>query len=544
MEKKQVGPFQIVKRLGTNRRQHVYHARQTEQNRDVALKFIKIPPNIDWSDALDKINREVQELQKLKHPNLIRVYGAGVEDDQIFFATELIKGESIASMLSRRGRLSPDLVVDYGRQIAEVLHYLHKHELVHSKLTPDKLLITPDNQVKIADLRLNRPKRRRWDSGGRRNLELAAYMAPEQFTEAATQKSDFYSLGVILYEMLTGKLPVEPDTIGRLAKTKQTAPVPSVSQSIMNCPVWLDKIVTQLLQPTPRQRPHSARAITFAFDEIKKIETTGKSAVSQVSGNFNPLTAGADKSEANRLLGNKPAKSAKEDRGPFYERTGFQIVALIAIAALIIGMMIPRSETALMNEYRAEVESNDPEQWKEAALGLKEIMDRSSSSNQEEAADLYFQARQQTLVLIAEEGILNVLQSDNMQKLVKAVQMQKAGQDVEAMEAFQRLASSVDPEGDDRHIYNESMERILSLAESMELPDDPELITKLIEMTDSAETRPELSKAEVLLGRVTIKFANESSFKSIREEAMKRLIEVRKSIAIIEGQAQAESEAE
>ena len=240
MEKTYVGPFLIVKKLGS-RRQKVYHARQTEQNRDVALKFISVPPSVEWTKALDKIDREVNELQKLHHPNLVKVYGAGVDGERIFFATELIDGESLSAILARRGKLTPDLVVEYGRQIAEVLRYLHSQDLIHSKLTPEKILVTEDHRIKISDLRLNRSKRRRWDSTRRRELDIAAYMAPEQFTEGATQKSDFYSLGVILFEMLTGKLPYAPDTMGRMTKQKMNAPVPSVAANMMNCPIWLDK---------------------------------------------------------------------------------------------------------------------------------------------------------------------------------------------------------------------------------------------------------------------------------------------------------------
>jgi serine/threonine protein kinase len=253
VENTQVGPFLIIKKLGTNRRQRVYHARQTEQNRDVALKFISLPPEVEWSKALGKIELEVGELQKLKHPNLVKVYGAGVHDEEIFFANELIDGESLSAILSRRGKITPDLVVEYGRQIADVLRYLHHRELIHSKLNPEKILITPDHKVKIADLRLNRSRRRRWDSRRHRELDIAAYMAPEQFTDGATHKSDLYSLGVILFEMLTGKLPYEPDTMGRMTRMKMNAPVPSAATHVMNCPIWLDKIITQMRAAEPSQ---------------------------------------------------------------------------------------------------------------------------------------------------------------------------------------------------------------------------------------------------------------------------------------------------
>ena len=266
MENTHVGPFLIIKKLGRSRRQRVYHARQTEQERDVALKFVSISPNVEWVEALDKIQREVNQLQKLKHKNLVEIYGAGVSDDnKIFFAIELVEGESLASVLSRRGKLTIDLVVEYGQQIAWALRYLHSLDLIHSKLTPEKILVTSDNQVKVSDLRLNRSNRRRWDATKQRELDMAAYMAPEQFSVGASQKSDFYSLGVILFEMLTGKLPYPLDTMSRMRQEKLNAPVPSVATHLLNCPVWLDKIVSQMLSPDPEKRPHSAHAISIGY---------------------------------------------------------------------------------------------------------------------------------------------------------------------------------------------------------------------------------------------------------------------------------------
>ena len=108
----------------------------------------------------------------------MKVYGAGVDQQRVFFASELIEGESLATVLSRRGKLTPDLVVEYGRQIADVLRYLHSKDLIHSKLTPEKILLTSEHRIKIADLRLNRPKKRRWDKTRQRELDAAAYMAP------------------------------------------------------------------------------------------------------------------------------------------------------------------------------------------------------------------------------------------------------------------------------------------------------------------------------------------------------------------------------
>lgn len=530
VENTQVGPFLVLKKLGTNRRQRVYHARQTEQNRDVALKFISIPPDVEWTTALEKIELEVKELQKLKHPNLVKVYGAGVHEDQIFFATELVEGENLAAILSRRGKITPDLVVEYGRQLAEVLLYLHERELVHSKLMPEKILITPDHQVKVADLRLNRSKRRRWDSGRHRELDIAAYMAPEQFTEGATNKSDFYSLGVIVYEMLAGRLPYEPDTMGRMTNMKMNAPVPSVAAHVMDCPFWMDKIVTQMLQPNPRQRPHSARAIVLAFEEIRKLATNRKAAVDQMTGGFNALNAGADKTEARRLLGKKNRKNVPESS--IFQSVPFMIVSLFAIVAVLAFMLWPPSTKQRMAQIRNLLESPNTKDWSEARVLLKPIVD-GQGTYASEAEALYFLARRKSLVQRAERGVSNRLQSESEQIFGQAVTFQKEGRDPEAIELFQQLVNTVSSTDDERHIYVESLERLEVLKNKTVVATDLELLHQQIETTQSAETVAELNAAKDLLGKVILKFAGETGYGEVVERANRSLEAVKRRLAAI-----------
>ena len=461
MENTKVGPFRIVKRLGTSRRQQVFHARQEDQGRDVVLKFISLPPSIEWAKALDKIERETAELRKLRHTNLVRVYGVGVhdEDSRIFFATELVDGEPLSAILARRGKLAPDLVVEYGHQIAEALKYIHNREVIHSKLTPEKIIVTSDHKVKVSDLRLNRAKKRRWDASRKRDLEIAAYMAPEQFDEGATQKSDFYSLGVILYELLTGRLPYEPDTMGRMAKTKKENAATPVSEVVMNCPIWLDKIVMQMVNPDPRQRPHSARAITFAFEEIKKIDATQKSAASQVAGSFNPLNAGVDKTEARKALGKKPTRE-KIDDTPFYQKTPFMVTTLVAMLALMIWLAIPQSDAAFLDEVREKIASRDPENWRKAAADINkrfgDALDGGEGEHAAEATELYYETKEKLLEINAKSGIApgaRNFYTPDINAYIEAVQKFLAGERLAAKAEFERLVREVDPDGRERHVY-------------------------------------------------------------------------------------------
>lgn len=526
MENTYVGPFLVIKRLGTNRRQKVYHARQTEQNRDIALKFISFPSTVEWNAALEKIELESAELQKLRHPNLVKIFGAGVHEEKVFFATELVPGESLASLLARRGKITTDLVVEYGRQIAEALHYLHSRELVHSKLTPEKVLITPENVVKVSDVRINRTKRRRWDTNRLRELDIAAYMAPEQFSEAATAKSDLYSLGVIIYEMLTGKLPYDLENISRMAKLKSNASPPSVASDVIGCPIWLDKLVAQMLEPDPRKRPHSARAIALAMEEIKKLDSSKKSTAAQVLGSFNALNAGVDKTEARELLIKK--KKKKDAGSDWLQSIPFLVASLVLVVALLTFFLWPEGVARRMNRFEALVNSELPDNWLSARDGLKKIKDSSAApAIKQKAGVLYDLARRKTLIHRAETGRSPVLQSGNVKEFSRVFRLERDEDYLDALEGYQQLVKKISPEEDEYYIAEEAKSRITDLQGKFDVPESLEEIAKLLPKLGVAETIDDIKFNNDVLGKIIIKFAGDPKFVETIAEAERILEENR-----------------
>src|SRR5688572_25663930 len=155
IDKGRLGPFVLEQRLGRQRNGTVYHAVHIERRRAMAVRLMS--QHLGHSRiGVPEFAREVDFLKTLEHPNVVRVFGGGVFDDEAYIAMELVKGESLDEVLARGGRLPWQTVVDYATQACASLEYAHQRGTVHQNLTPAKLLVTPEGQIKITDFRGNR----------------------------------------------------------------------------------------------------------------------------------------------------------------------------------------------------------------------------------------------------------------------------------------------------------------------------------------------------------------------------------------------------
>ena len=217
---KQIGPYTLGAPLGRGANGVVYRARHDVMDRLVALKIMHVDPQVpSESSASDPslstasmFLREAKAAGRLQHPAIVTLYDAGQEEDVYYLAMELIEGENLATTLRRETRLSPPIVIDLGVRVAEGLHAAHRRDVVHRDIKPSNLMMLHNGTVKIADFGIARlvadssAVGTMAPSGGM--VGTANYMSPEQARgEPVDARSDIFSLGVVLYQALTGKKP-------------------------------------------------------------------------------------------------------------------------------------------------------------------------------------------------------------------------------------------------------------------------------------------------------------------------------------------------
>lgn len=249
------GRYALERPLGHGAMSVVDLARDTELDRDVALK--RLAENFARDDDLRaRFQREARLAARLAHPNVVRVYDVGLDDDERpFIAMEFVDGETLAELVARRGPLPPEEVADLGIQACRALAAAHEAGLVHRDVKPQNLILRRDGVLKLGDFGVAFGLEGTRLTMAGTVLGTAAYLAPEQARgEEVTAAADVYGLGAVLYELLTGRPPRTPTTIAELTATERI-PEPQ------NAPPRLAHVVMRCLAADADDRPASAAAV-------------------------------------------------------------------------------------------------------------------------------------------------------------------------------------------------------------------------------------------------------------------------------------------
>src|SRR4051812_28400628 len=204
----QVGPFLVEKEIGAGAMGAVYRAKYVKTGQLVAIKVMAPHAGSASAHGLARFEREAPILKQLRHPNIVRLFGIGKHQGMPYYAMEYIQGETLDRVIARRDRMTWEQVVDLGQQLCAALQHAHQAGIVHRDLKPSNLMILPDGTLKLTDFGIAKDLDVTQLTATNSTVGTAAYMSPEQcMGQEITLKSDLYSLGVVLYELLTGRKP-------------------------------------------------------------------------------------------------------------------------------------------------------------------------------------------------------------------------------------------------------------------------------------------------------------------------------------------------
>lgn len=254
--------FKLGDRLGMGTVGVVYRAESPDLDEPVALKMLH-PSVSDDKNIVDRFEREVVIMERLNHPHIVRHYGGGMLDGQFFYAMQLLEHGTLKDAIERRGRIAWPQAAAYASQIAAALQHAHNHGIIHRDLKPSNLFFKDDGGLVLGDFGIARDTYDADITGDRITVGTYAYMAPEQIRadHDVSGKADLYSLGCVMYEMLTGLPPYIGSNFAQVWDQHLNSEPKSIRSRGIECPEWLEELVMQLLSKDPNKRPFNARAV-------------------------------------------------------------------------------------------------------------------------------------------------------------------------------------------------------------------------------------------------------------------------------------------
>ncbi len=281
-----LGPYEIIAPLGAGGMGEVVRARDTRLGREVALKIL--PESFAReSDRLVRFEQEARAVAALNHPNILAVFDVGQHNGSPFLVSELLEGETLRAVLDH-GALPQRKAIEYAVQIAQGLAAAHEKGIVHRDLKPENVFVTKDGRIKILDFGLAKLAQKPGAEAAADGITLtsshtaagvvmgtASYMAPEQVRgQAVDARTDIFSFGAILYEMLSGKRAFRRDTVPETMTAVLKEDPPDIADSTPGISPALDRIVRRCLEKNPEQRFQSAKDLSFALASLSGADSS------------------------------------------------------------------------------------------------------------------------------------------------------------------------------------------------------------------------------------------------------------------------------
>jgi predicted Ser/Thr protein kinase len=380
-----VGPFFIEKELGSGAMGTVYRGRYTKSGKVVAIKVMAPGLGTSGGHAAERFEREAEILRQLKHENIVGLFGAGKTHGTRYFAMEYIEGESLDKVLARRGRIDWEEVVDLGRQLCAALQHAHEKGIIHRDLKPSNLMVLRDGTLKLTDFGIAKDVDLTALTSANCTVGTASYMSPEQCRgeRDLTPRSDLYSLGIVLYELATGRKPFSADNAMEMFLAHVQGTFAKPSRFVFDLPPGWDDLICQLLAKKPDDRPRNAQAVADKLAEIRDKVAAQKSAALEEARKRQGDKAGErsrpdeeDRKVARYLLRGKVRGRRKKKSSARDIRIRAAILGLLLFAAVTTLFLVLRRPGGGSNAATAQGRAAEAERAEDEDLLRRYLMHR------------------------------------------------------------------------------------------------------------------------------------------------------------------------
>ncbi|HZZ77507.1 MAG TPA: serine/threonine-protein kinase [Gemmataceae bacterium] len=463
---KELGPFLVDKELGSGAMGTVFRAKNKKTGERVAIKLMSIALGTN-ENAIKRFKREVEIIKQLDHSNIVRYINSGRYHKAPFIIMEFLEGESLDHILHRRTRLPWEEVADIGIGLCAALQHAHDRGIIHRDLKPSNLMILKDGTVKLTDFGIAKDADVTALTAANSTVGTAAYMSPEQCRglRDITHKTDLYSMGIMFYELLTGRKPFVGETpmevfLQHANRTDYKRP----AEIVMEVPIWMNTLVDQLMEKEPAKRPLNAKAVADSLKLIKdKVEAQRSAGVDAATKRKIDRARGdkkldeEDKTAARALLGRK--KKVKVT--PFYARGWFTILALSLIMVLsgyglYLMFRTPDPETLYTQASTQMQSSSDDERRpgrESAGLFLRSYPGHEKAERVQQLADRYDFEMLDKQMHNRRKSVLGFERSEEEKLFNRALDFEDEGKLAEARPLWEKLRANKASADADLHAW-------------------------------------------------------------------------------------------
>lgn len=331
--------YEIIRSIGEGGMANVYLAEDTILNRRVAVKILRGDLASD-EKFVRRFQREAINASSLSHPNIVEMYDVGEDDGKYYIVMEYVEGKSLKSLIKKRGGLTLPEVMDIMYQLTDGLACAHASYIIHRDIKPQNIIILDDGRVKITDFGIAQALNRHELTETNSVMGSVHYLPPEQANGTGTTiKSDIYSLGIVMFELLTGKVPFKGENAVEIAIKQMKDPMPSVRDYKENIPQSIENVILKATAKNPKNRYDSALEMQ---EDIKTALREDRRDEERISFKYPEF----EKQEEKEVL-SRSAKTKETEEQIKEEEKESKSNKKLGIIAIVIGLIIVLSAAAL-----------------------------------------------------------------------------------------------------------------------------------------------------------------------------------------------------